>query len=44
MTFDWPLVLLALLAVPLLVTLYVLRERRRRTLPQASRTRRSCPT
>lgn len=29
MTFDWPLVLVALLAVPLLVVLYVMRERRR---------------
>ena len=29
MTFDWPLALLALLVVPLLVVLYVLRERRR---------------
>lgn len=29
MSFDWPLALLALLAVPLLVALYVVRERRR---------------
>lgn len=29
MTFDWPLALLGLLLVPLLVVLYVLRERRR---------------
>lgn len=29
MTFQWPLVLLALLVVPLLVALYVVRERRR---------------
>jgi Ca-activated chloride channel family protein len=29
MSFDWPLVLLALLVVPLLVVAYVLRERRR---------------
>jgi Ca-activated chloride channel homolog len=29
MTFDWPLALLALLVVPLLVVLYVVRERRR---------------
>lgn len=29
MTFDWPLVLLALLVIPLLVVLYVVRERRR---------------
>jgi Ca-activated chloride channel family protein len=29
MTFDWPLALLGLLVVPLLVVLYVLRERRR---------------
>lgn len=29
MTFDWPLALLALLLIPVLVVLYVLRERRR---------------
>ncbi len=29
MTFDWPLALLALLLIPVLVALYVLRERRR---------------
>lgn len=29
MTFDWPLALLALLLIPLLVALYLLRERRR---------------
>ena len=29
MTFQWPLVLLALLALPLLVVLYIVRERRR---------------
>ncbi|HEV3480204.1 MAG TPA: VWA domain-containing protein [Gaiellaceae bacterium] len=29
MTFEWPLVLLALLVIPLVVVLYVLRERRR---------------
>jgi Ca-activated chloride channel family protein len=29
MTFEWPLVLLALLVIPLIVVLYVLRERRR---------------
>ena len=29
MTFDWPIALIGLLAIPVLVVLYVLRERRR---------------
>jgi hypothetical protein len=29
MSFDWPVALLALLLIPLLVVLYILRERRR---------------
>ena len=42
MSFEWPLALLGLLAVPLAVYGYVLLERRRSARPRPSPTPRSC--